>query len=105
MAQIIGNILPKVNRKFITYDIIGKFAQNSGGQIMHYYERIKELRQDRDKTQTEIAEYLQIDQSYYSKYERGKHPIPIEILTSLCKYYGVSADYVLGLPKGLNWPR
>lgn len=38
---------------------------------MHYYERIRELRQDRDKTQTEIAEYLQIDQSYYSKYERG----------------------------------
>lgn len=57
---------------------------------MHYYERIRELRQDKDKTQTEIAEYLQIDQSYYSKYERGKHPIPIEILTSLCNYYGVA---------------
>lgn len=72
---------------------------------MHYYERIKELRQDRDKTQTEIAEYLKIDQSYYSKYERGKHPMPIEILTQLCQYYNVSADYVLGLPKGLEWPR
>lgn len=72
---------------------------------MHYYERIRELRQDRDKTQKELAEYLQIDQSYYSKYEQGKHPIPIEILHSLCNYYGVSADYILGLPKGLSWPR
>lgn len=37
MAQIIGDILAKINKKFITYDIIVKFAQNSGGQIMHYY--------------------------------------------------------------------
>lgn len=51
MALIIRNISPKVNRKYKTYDIIVKFAQNSGSQIMHYYERIRELRQDRDKTQ------------------------------------------------------
>ena len=102
---IIGNIFPKVNRKFIAYDIIKEFAQFTGGQNMQYHERIRALRQDSDKTQTEIAEYLKIDQSYYSKYERGKHPMPIEILTALCKFYGVSADYILGLPKGLEWPR
>lgn len=52
---------------------------------MHYYERIRELRQDRDKTQTEIAEYLQIDQSYYSKYERGKKKATFATKNRMCK--------------------
>lgn len=72
---------------------------------MQFYERLKEIRQDKDKTQKEIADLLKIDQSYYSKYERGQHPMPIDYLTTLCEYYGVSADYVLGLPRGLAWPR
>lgn len=72
---------------------------------MEFYERLKEIRQDRDMTQTEIAEILGTDQSYYSKYERGKHPMSIQDLTTLCAFYGVSADYVLGLPRGLAWPR
>lgn len=72
---------------------------------MQYYERLKELREDRDMTQAETAAILKIDQSYYSKYERGKLPMPVEHLATLCKFYGVSADYILGLPKGLSWER
>ena len=72
---------------------------------MQFYERLKELRQDRDLTQTQVADILGTDQSYYSKYERGKHPMSIKDLVTLCKFYGVSADYILGLPEGLAWPR
>lgn len=68
-------------------------------------ENIKGLRIDHDKTQAEIAQILKTEQSYYAKYENGKRPLPIDRLITLCQYYGVSADYILGLPKGLDWPR
>lgn len=70
-----------------------------------YNEIIKELREDRDKTQLEIAKLLQTDQSYYSKYERGVRALPMEHLITLCKFYGVSADYILGLPDDLEYPK
>lgn len=70
-----------------------------------YNEILKELRTDKDMTQAEVARILKTEQSYYSKYEGGKHPLPIEHLRTLCILYGVSADYILGLPKGLSWPR
>ncbi len=63
---------------------------------MNYNQRIKDLREDADKTQTEIAELLKTNQSYYGKYERGVHPLPIEHLITLCEYYNVSADFILG---------
>lgn len=66
-------------------------------KIMQYYQRLKDIREDNDKKQSEIATILQTDQSYYSKYELGKHPLPIEHLRTLCIYYNVSADYLLGL--------
>lgn len=72
---------------------------------MEYYEKIKELRQDKDLTQKQVANILETSQSYYSEYELGKRQLPITHLRTLCEYYGVSADYVLGLPRGLNWPR
>ena len=72
---------------------------------MQYYERLRELRIDNDKTQKEIANILNTSQSYYARYELGKHPIPVEHLKTLCIYYKVSADYILGLPKGLQWYR
>lgn len=72
---------------------------------MEYAQRIKALRIDNDKTQTEIAQILKTSQSYYAKYENGKRPLPIDRLKILCEYYQVSADYILGLPPGLNWPR
>lgn len=64
---------------------------------MQYYKRIKEIREDRDIKQKEIAEILQTDQSYYSKYERGLHPMTANQIIILCKYYNLSADYMLGI--------
>ncbi len=61
-----------------------------------YPERIKELRQDNDLTQKEVAEILKIAQTTYSQYELYKRPMPIECLMVLCKFYEVSADYILG---------
>lgn len=60
--------------------------------------KLKALREDADKTQTKIASALNIDQSYYAKYENGKHPIPLHHLKTLCEYYHVSADYILEIP-------
>ncbi len=71
---------------------------------MEYYERLRNLREDKDLRQQDIAELLGTTQTYYSKYERGIHPIPVYHLKKLCEYYNVSADYILGLPKGLKYP-
>ena len=70
-----------------------------------YNEIIRELREDNDKTQLEIAEILHTDQSYYGKYERGIRALPIEHLITLCKYYNISADYILGLPENMPFPK
>lgn len=59
--------------------------------------RIRNLREDNDKTQKEISEYLFCDQSLYSKYERGVREVPVTIIIKLAKFYGVSTDYILGL--------
>lgn len=64
---------------------------------MKYNERIRELRENTRKTQTEIAKILETSQSYYSEYELGKRELPIKHLVKLCEYYEVSADYILGL--------
>ena len=58
--------------------------------------RIRDLREDRDLKQKEIADYLICDQSLYSKYERGERPLPLEYAERLADYYGVSVDYLLG---------
>ncbi|MBR5452151.1 MAG: helix-turn-helix transcriptional regulator [Clostridia bacterium] len=71
---------------------------------MKSYEIIRMLREDNDKKQEEIAKLLGIDQSYYSKYERGIRPFTAEQIRKLSLYFKVSADYLLGLPKGLNHP-
>lgn len=73
--------------------------------MMFYAEKLRELRIDNDKTQKQIAELLGTTQTYYAKYENGKHPLPLKHLITLCDYYQVSSDYILGLPKGLNWPK
>lgn len=61
------------------------------------YIRIRNLREDHDKTQKEVADYLFCDQSLYSKYERGVRDVPVNIIIKLAKFYGVSTDYILGL--------
>lgn len=62
-----------------------------------YVRRIRDLREDRDMTQTEIAEILGTSQTMYARYERGANELPIRHLIALCRYYQVSADYILGL--------
>lgn len=62
-----------------------------------YVKKIRDLREDHDKTQQEIADYLGTSQTMYARYERGANELPIRHLMMLCKYYGVSADYILGL--------
>ena len=63
---------------------------------MDYVKRIRDLREDRDKTQQEIADVLGTSQTMYARYERGANELPIRHLIKLCDYYGVSADYILG---------
>lgn len=65
---------------------------------------LKELREDKDKTQSEIAQILNISRTQYHLYESGKRQFKLHHIHMLCSYYGVSADYVLGLPKGLDYP-
>ena len=72
---------------------------------MHIAQKLKELRLDRDLRQSDIATVIGTTQQYYGQYELGKQTIPAEHIATLCRFYGVSADYVLGLPKGLKWPR
>ncbi len=62
-----------------------------------YVKRIRDLREDHDKTQQEIADMLGTSQTMYARYERGANELPLRHLVKLCKYYGVSADYILGL--------
>lgn len=64
-----------------------------------YIQRIRDLREDHDKTQQEIADYLGTSQTMYARYERGANEMPIRHLIALCNYYKVSADYILGLSK------
>ncbi len=62
-----------------------------------YTKRMRDLREDHDKTQQEIAEILGTSQTMYARYERGANELPIRHLIALCQYYNVSADYILGL--------
>ena len=69
---------------------------------MEYVKRIRDLREDRDKTQQEIAQVLGTSQTMYVRYERGANELPIRHLIALCRYYGVSSDYILGLKDTMN---
>ncbi|MBQ8077560.1 MAG: helix-turn-helix transcriptional regulator [Eubacterium sp.] len=64
---------------------------------MAYYKRIRDLREDNDLTQTEVAKYLTMKQPQYHRYEKGVRDIPSDVLISLAKLYNVSTDYILGL--------
>lgn len=66
--------------------------------MKEYYEILRELREDHDYTQNEIAQVLNTTQQVYSRYERGINELPVRHLKVLCQFYHVSADYILGLP-------
>ncbi len=61
-----------------------------------YFQRIKDLREDKDLRQVDVAEILGIQQTIYSRYERGFQNIPLHHLIALADFYGVSTDYILG---------
>ena len=63
--------------------------------VMKMKLRIRDLREDRDLKQKQIAEFLLCDQSLYSKYEREERPLPLEYADKLADFYGVSVDYLL----------
>ena len=64
--------------------------------------RIKDLREDHDKFQKDIAQLLGISQQYYSEYEKGNRTIPVNHLITLAKYYGTSIDNIVGLSDDYN---
>ena len=61
------------------------------------YRRLRDLREDADLTQTQVAKYLGMSQTGYSKYETGENDIPTQVLIVLAKFYHTSVDYLLGL--------
>ena len=63
-------------------------------QIM--YRRIRDMREDKDMNQTEVAKILGMSQTGYSKYETGENDIPTHVLIKLARFYGTSIDYLLG---------
>lgn len=66
---------------------------------MAFYKRIRDLREDSDKTQTEIAAFLGTTAQYYGKYEKGERELPFTRAIQLAEYYGVSLDYLAGRQK------
>ena len=62
-----------------------------------YYKRIKDLREDNDMTQQQVADYLGMKQPQYFRYEKGTRDIPSDVLIALAKLYSVSTDYILGI--------
>ncbi|MBQ8780152.1 MAG: helix-turn-helix transcriptional regulator [Oscillospiraceae bacterium] len=73
---------------------------------MAKYDRIRNLREDNDRTQQELSDYLGTSTQHYGKYESGNAEIPFERAILLAKYYGVSLDYIAGLTndkRGLSY--
>ena len=66
------------------------------------YMRLKDLREDLDIKQKDLADYLHIKQNTYSQYENGQRQLPIDMLIMLAKYYNVSTDYILELTDEKN---
>lgn len=62
-----------------------------------YFQRLEDLRIDNDKTQAEIAEYLDCQREVYRRYEKGTRQIPVDLLIKLSLFYNVSIDYLVGI--------
>ena len=72
---------------------------------MHYAQRLRDLREDRDLSQADLAKILGTSQSYYAQYENGKRELPFIRAIEICRFYNVSLDYLAGLtntPKTLD---
>lgn len=64
--------------------------------VEYYVQKIRDLREDADLTQQQVAEELGTSQTMYARYERGANELPLRHLVRLCRLYNVSADYILG---------
>ncbi|MBQ8435127.1 MAG: helix-turn-helix transcriptional regulator [Oscillospiraceae bacterium] len=74
---------------------------------MQHYTRIRDLREDKDLTQTQLCEKLYMHKTTYTNYEQGKHTVPLDFAVILAEFYNVSIDYIAGLtkfPKGTQSP-
>lgn len=74
---------------------------------MQHYQRIRDLREDIDMTQTELSEKLGMHKTTYTNYEQGKHTVPLDFAVSLADFYKVSLDYIAGrtnFKKGISKP-
>ena len=74
-----------------------RMVMKVGAALDNYYPRLKDLREDRDLSQLQIANYLGMKQPQYSRYERGLRDIPTDVLIRLAQFYKTSTDYILGL--------
>ena len=79
-----------------------KKSDDVSGGIMAYYPRLRDLREDRDLTQTQLVEILHMHKTTYTNYEQGKREIPFELVIRLAKFYNVSTDYIAGLKQTPN---
>ncbi len=77
-------------------------VMKGGGDLDNYYPRLKDLREDHDYSQQFVADYLNMKQPQYSRYERGLRDIPSDILIRLAKLYNTSTDYILGVTNNVN---
>lgn len=68
-----------------------------GGYMVYFYQRLRDLREDHDKTQAQIAKLLSTTQQQYYKYETGQRELPMHHFITLAKYYHVSLDYLAGV--------
>lgn len=73
--------------------------------MQKYQKTLYDLRTDKDMKQEDIAKILKVSKQAYGHYENGKRQLPLEHLHTLCLFYHVSADYILGLPEGLPYPK
>ena len=74
-----------------------RMVMEAGVCLDNYYPRLKDLREDHDLSQQQVAEYLKMKQSQYSRYERGIRDLPTDVLIRLAQLYKTSTDYILGL--------
>ena len=79
--------------------ILSIVQSSTKGELTMYFQRLKDLREDLDLTQQQISKVLGIQQTVYSRYERGFQTIPVEHLLALADYYNVPTDYILGRTK------
>ena len=79
-----------------------QWIKEGGIAMPKYFSRLKDLREDRDLTQAQVAEVIGTSQQHYGKYETGNIVIPFDRVVALAKYYNVSLDYIAGY---INEPR